>query len=127
MASSSGGCFSLGCPTGGGPCALCFSLWGNQDVVQALEQEYRESGYEGALLAAANRLADRSRKTRVRRGLVAVLYLRAGERDLALEWLERASQGPNMEILMLKSGRLWDPIRSDPRFQDILRRMNFPE
>ena len=57
---------------------------------------------------------------------MAVFYLRAGEKDLALEWLERASKGPDIMILTLKLIRLWDPFRSDPRFQEILQAHEFP-
>ena len=44
----------------------------------------------------------------------------------ALEWLERGFEirDPNMPYLGLP---IYDPLRSDPRFQDLLRRMNLPE
>jgi tetratricopeptide (TPR) repeat protein len=101
-------------------------IWGDQEIVEALEQGYMESGFPGAMVAAANLLADRSRETH-QFGAVAAFYLRAGEKEQALQWLERASQGPDLLIVTLKSDPRWDPIRSDPRFQEILRRMNFPE
>jgi hypothetical protein len=50
----------------------------------------------------------------------------AQEYDEALEWLERAfeTRDPNMPYIALP---VFDPLRSDPRFQDLLRRMNLPE
>jgi hypothetical protein len=50
----------------------------------------------------------------------------AQEYDEALEWLERAfeTRDPNMPYITLP---VFDPLRSDPRFQDLLRRMNLPE
>jgi tetratricopeptide (TPR) repeat protein len=100
------------------------SLWDLQEVVEALEQGYRKSGYQGAMRAAANRLANRP-QTPV--SFVAMFFLRAGEKDEALNWLERATKGPDIMIVSLKSEPIWDPVRSNPRFQEILRRMNFPE
>ena len=95
--------------------------------MEALEQGYRESGYEGAMRAAANQLAEKSRETFARPGLVAVFYVRAGEKDLALEWLEKVYETRDIEMTMLRDSPQWDPLRSDPRFQELLRRLNFPE
>jgi len=58
---------------------------------------------------------------------VAALYLRAGENDLALEWLERSFDAGDPEMAHLGVEPLNDAVRNDPRFQDLLRRMNLPE
>jgi hypothetical protein len=52
-------------------------------------------------------------------------YIYAREKDLALDWLEKAvaERDPNMTYLGLPTN---DSLRSDPRFQDLLRRMNLP-
>ena len=50
-----------------------------------------------------------------------------GEKDQALALLETAYQQRNGWLAWLQARRTWDPLRSDPRFQDLLRRMNFPE
>jgi serine/threonine protein kinase/TolB-like protein/Tfp pilus assembly protein PilF len=57
--------------------------------------------------------------------VVAFLYDGLGENQLALRSLERAFQdrSPNLACLRLDFSQ---PLRSDPRFQDLLRRMNFP-
>jgi tetratricopeptide (TPR) repeat protein len=55
----------------------------------------------------------------------AIIYTGLGERDQAMEWLEKA----NAERSGIgvpwnpKVFPLFDPLRSDPRFQDLLRRM----
>ena len=56
----------------------------------------------------------------------AIFFAMAQEYDEALEWLERAfeTRDPNMPYITLP---VFDPLRSDPRFQDLLRRMNLPE
>jgi TolB-like protein len=57
---------------------------------EALTRGYAEAGYTGAMRRLAELAAARSRKTHTLAMTVAMLYLRAGENDLALEWLERA-------------------------------------
>ena len=57
---------------------------------------------------------------------VAWVYTGLGEKDQALEWLQRAYREHSGNMWGLKVDPLLDPLRSDPRFQDLLRRMNFP-
>ena len=57
---------------------------------------------------------------------VAVVYAGLGEKDRALEWLEKAYKVHDKGMCYLKVDPPLDPLRSDPRFQDLLRRMNFP-
>ncbi len=59
----------------------------------------------------------------------AVVYGLLGERTRALELLERLFDDESRRNLFfyLKVGPWFDPLRSDPRFEDLLRRMNFPE
>ena len=75
----------------------------------------------------AETLAAHSRTTFVMPLEIAGLYASAGANDRALEWLERAIKGRDPNMVLLSVHPRWDPLRSDPRFQDLLRRMNFPE
>jgi len=54
----------------------------------------------------------------------ARLHARLGETDKAFDWLEKAYQERDGQLIWLKVSQNWDPIRDDPRFQDLLRRMN---
>ena len=47
-----------------------------------------------------------------------------GEMDQAFEWLEQSYDTREGDIWLLKVTPKYDPLRSDPRFQDLLRRMN---
>lgn len=57
----------------------------------------------------------------------AFLYVALGKKQKALDWLQKAYEGRDPYIVRIKVEPALDPIRSDPRFQDILRRMNFPK
>jgi tetratricopeptide (TPR) repeat protein len=58
---------------------------------------------------------------------VALIFANLGEKDKAFEWLERAMEEHSVQVMFLKVDPACDPFRSDPRFQNLLRRMNFPE
>jgi Tetratricopeptide repeat len=54
------------------------------------------------------------------------VYGALGNIDRAIEWFQRglAERSPNM--IYIKASPAWDPIRGDPRYQTLLRQMNFP-
>jgi len=58
---------------------------------------------------------------------IAGIHGALDEKDQAFEWLERAYQERDGWLVMLGVNPYADPLRSDPRFQVLLRRMNFPE
>ncbi len=57
---------------------------------------------------------------------IAIIHAGLGEKDQAFEWLEKAYEARELGMIFLKVDPPLDPLRSDPRFQDLLRRMNFP-
>jgi len=58
---------------------------------------------------------------------VALVYAGLGEKDQAFDWLERAYKTHDKGMCYLKIDPPLDPLRSDPRYQDLVRRMNFPQ
>jgi hypothetical protein len=58
--------------------------------------------------------------------LIAALYVSLGDKARALEWLEKGYQQRDGAMIGLKVWQDWDPLRSDPQFQNLLRRMGFP-
>ena len=58
---------------------------------------------------------------------IALVHTGLGERDEALRWLEKAQERPHALFGTAPNvDPIWDPLRSDPRFQDLLRRMGLP-
>ena len=58
---------------------------------------------------------------------IACVYAALGEKDQAFAWLEKGYEERHPNLVWLKMDPSVDPLRSDSRFQDLLRRMNFPE
>ncbi len=58
---------------------------------------------------------------------IAFICAALGEKELAFEWLAKAYQQRDRGLIHLKIDHYLDPLRSDSRFQDLLRRLNFPE
>jgi eukaryotic-like serine/threonine-protein kinase len=56
---------------------------------------------------------------------IARIYAALNEKELAFAWLERGLAAGAIGIF-LKDDPIWDPIRDDPRFADLLRRMGIP-
>jgi TolB-like protein/DNA-binding winged helix-turn-helix (wHTH) protein len=100
---------------------------GDSRVVAALELGHTEGGYREAMRRAAVTLAARSKQTYVEPVSIAYSYVFAGEKDSALDWLEKAYQEHASELSFLRVVPLLDPLRDEPRFQDLLRRLDFPE
>jgi hypothetical protein len=58
---------------------------------------------------------------------VARFYLFAGENDRALDWLERGYEARDPNLPSISDSPEVDPLRSEPRFQALLRRLNLPK
>ncbi|MGB8803701.1 MAG: adenylate/guanylate cyclase domain-containing protein, partial [Chthoniobacterales bacterium] len=56
----------------------------------------------------------------------ALVYLGLREDDKAIDWLEKAYEEGSIWMDWLKVEPIYDPIRSNPRFQALYRKMNFP-
>jgi serine/threonine-protein kinase len=103
-----------------------FSSIGDLEVEEALTQGYAQSGYRGAMRGAADLLAARARKTYVNSFDVALLYAIAGENDQAFEWLGKCLEERSPHMPYVGAYIELEPLRSDPRFQHLLRKMNIP-
>jgi TolB-like protein/Flp pilus assembly protein TadD/predicted Ser/Thr protein kinase len=57
----------------------------------------------------------------------AGIYSTLGEQDRAFEWLEKAYQVRDDQLPDVKVEPVFDSVRSDPRYADLLRRMNLPQ
>jgi len=81
--------------------------------------------------AEAERVLDKLRTLSKQRYVssyyTAAVYAGMGNTQSALEWLERAYQERDGWICYIQSQPEFDSLRSDPRFQALVGRMNFPQ
>ena len=56
---------------------------------------------------------------------VAIISPALGEREPALDWLERAFLIKDRAMVWLKVHPRLDPLRDEPRFQELMRKMRF--
>jgi TolB-like protein/DNA-binding winged helix-turn-helix (wHTH) protein/Tfp pilus assembly protein PilF len=75
-------------------------------LAQALQQDQREGDFPAFTFASVN---------------VAL-----GNKDEALHWLEKSYENRDWPLVQLKVEPQWDPLRSDPRFQNLVRRVGLP-
>lgn len=59
--------------------------------------------------------------------VVGVHFARAGHAPRALDWLERADDGRDPALVMLKASPDFASLRGHPRYQALLRRVGFPD
>jgi hypothetical protein len=56
-----------------------------------------------------------------------MLYFFAGDKEKTIEWLEKGYEMKDPMMPYIGSPDLFDLLHDDPRYQDLLRRMNLPE
>jgi eukaryotic-like serine/threonine-protein kinase len=72
-------------------------------------------------------LLELSKKKYVTPGAIAATYSILGQKDQAFEWLEKAYQQHSIRMSYLKTDDIFDNIRDDPRFKNLVRRVGLPE
>jgi len=56
---------------------------------------------------------------------IASYYAFIGDKEKALDWLEKSYQNHEVEMTWLKEDPLLDPIKNDPRYIDLLKKVGF--
>jgi TolB-like protein/class 3 adenylate cyclase len=90
-------------------------------TVAELERAHRDGGAMGYWRARAAHAEQVGLN-----GESAGYYAQLGDRDRAFEWLERGFEAKDPSVLMLTTVPYLKPLRSDPRFADLARRMRLP-
>ncbi len=89
----------------------------------ALREAYAASGWKGFWRKALDLQEQRAKQRYVAPGVFAEIYARLGEKDQAFFWLEKAYEERGWSITTLNADPMFDDLRSDPRYADLVRRM----
>jgi serine/threonine protein kinase/TolB-like protein len=100
-----------------------------QEFIAAMEAGFRSGGKEGALRRGVEtQLAQREAgKSFVSPYSVAQIYAQLGDKDHAFEWLEIAYKERDSSIVGMPSDFWLDPIRSDARYTELVRKVGLPQ
>ena len=102
-------------------------LENNPDALGALGLAYGLAGDRGQAQAILRVLQQRSAKSYVPPYDFAQLYIGLGDKDKAFQWLEKARQDRGFAVAWLNVATDVDSLRSDPRFEELLKPIGFPK
>lgn len=91
-----------------------------------LAYSHARLGEHSAALRIIEELTAASKHSLVPALLFALIYAALDDQDQAFSWLEKAYEERFYRLAYLKVDALWDPLRSDSRFADLLRRVGIP-
>lgn len=97
---------------------------GNAEALATIAYSLAMSGKRVEAEQILAELTHRSKVRFVPRYAMAQIHLALGDRDAAIANLQVAFEGRESLMTFLKVEPKWDPLREDPRFQEILSRMN---
>jgi len=96
-------------------------------VTGVLIRAYAHAGRRTEALSLLEELKRRQRAGYVPAAAFVNAYLGLGDKEQAFAWLDRAYKEHSMILQLLKVHPYFDPLRDDPRFKDLLRRVGLDE
>ncbi len=95
------------------------------DALSWLGYTYAVAGRRAEALKVLDKLTQLSKQMHVPPSYMAAIHVGLVEKDKAFEWLEKGYEERSIGFgFGINPDPIWDPLRSDPRFADLLRRMN---
>jgi TolB-like protein/Tfp pilus assembly protein PilF len=98
----------------------------NQQMLRVAGYAYAKSGRRREAEEVIKRFKDIARTQYVMSYFVANIYAALGDKEQAFAELEKAYEQRDFSLYRLRVDPLMNPLRSDPRFQDLPRRIGFP-
>ena len=100
---------------------------GDPRTAELIGKAYSRLGYKGALQALLDDMLTQSTHQYVSSFEIAAMYARLGEKDHASEWLEKAHQARDAELVYLGTEPTFDLLHSDPAYVGLLRLIGLPQ
>ena len=95
-------------------------------ALAGLGHVYASSGQTSKARKVLSELKELSKTSFVSPYDIALIYVALGDRDKAFEWLDKAYESRSEMLVWSKIDPMLDPIRTDPRFVDLLQRVGLP-
>ena len=92
-------------------------------VLTELGFAYALAGQKTEAQKLLNILRERSTREYIDASLIALIYIAMGDKDQAFIWLNKAYADRSSWMTWLKVEPKFDPLRSDQRFRDLMRRV----
>jgi hypothetical protein len=111
----------------------CYLLLGQPEMAENIQRAFEASGYHAAIRQWAKEMEHlQDTHQAFLPANLAMAYTILGDLDRAFYWLEQALMHREMTsfdegVFYLGAEPLYDPLRSDPRFEDLLRRVGLPQ
>jgi serine/threonine-protein kinase len=96
-------------------------------VLALLGHAFAASGKREDALRTLDQLKEVSKQRYVSAYSFAIIHAGLGERDQAFQWLEKSYQARDLDMPFLRFNPLFDNLRADPRFADLVRRVGLPQ
>ena len=92
-------------------------------AVADLGQVYARTGNRSEAQKALAELQEQSKQRYISPAVIALIYAALGDKDQAFAWLEKSVEEHDLTTARLKVDQRFDPLRSDPRFAELVRRV----
>ncbi len=98
----------------------------DNETIQAIQSSFKEKGHLYAIEKTAIALEELSQNSFVQPLVMAKIYARIKQYDKAFEWLEKVYEmhDPNLPYILIYKDFI--PLKDDPRFIEIVRKMKLP-
>jgi len=100
---------------------------GNQFALRGAGIAYAKDGRRDKAEEMIRRLRDLAKSQYVPTGRYAAVYAALGDKDRAFEELYTAFEERDWELFRVNVDPYWIPLRDDPRFAALVKRLNLPE
>ena len=101
-------------------------ILGFDDQARILQDGYARGDYKSAIRAWLKVYVATSNRHHMPKFFAAWLYANLGDKEEAFALLEQGYKEHDGAMIHLKDDPIWAPIRSDPRFTELIRRVGLP-
>jgi tetratricopeptide (TPR) repeat protein len=94
---------------------------------EAVRQAYRTAGAKGYWQKVLELNFEDAKRKYIPPYKLAGPYARVGDKERMYEWLQKAYDDRSLKLVFLKVEPAFEPYRSEPRFQELMRKVGIPK